>query len=228
MPGDDEIIEQGLSYCYGNFLATSVTDFEKKVKKGLMGIGCSNWSGITIEEAQRADGLFCIPYNSIACWCEYYDESKRKEYIMQAADALYQDLNYDTIMGKHLEITHTTDSFIEHGLRFSAKIREEFRMGDYEIVYEDGTTENLPIYWGYNVTNSNIGWGTETEGYTFSVGDGGYMIPYVFEAIGSSKPVLEGEKTWHQMVVPVKKDVKSLTFKGINGFETEVKEWLVK
>jgi len=227
-PGDDELKAQGLSYCYGNFLATGETDFEKKVKKGCMGVGCSNWSGITIEEAQRADGLFCIPYNSLACWCEYYDDNKRTEYIMQAADALYQNLNFDTLMGKHLEITHTTDAFIEHSIYFSKEKREDFRMGDYEITYTDGSSEKLPIYWGYNVTNSNIGWGYEEEGYTFAVGKGSYMTPYVFEAIGSSKPVLEGEKTWHRMVVPVDKDVKEITFKPIDGYSIEVKEWSVK
>lgn len=150
---------------------------------------------------------------------------------MQVADEIYRYVNHNTLMNKHLEITHTTDVFMEHSFFFYGvyfDIRERFRMGDYEIVYTDGTSEKLPIYWGYNIGNSNVGWGNEKEGYTVAIGDGNYCIPYVFETIGATLPVREGEKTWHRLVVPTDKDVKSVIFKALDGYKVEVKEWSVK
>ena len=222
-------IENGFTNYFGNYLGTGMRDFESRIKRGVNGVMVSNWGGTSFEGMQRANALFAVGFNAYQSWCQYYDGDKREEAIMYVANEVYRYVNYDVLIGKHLEITHSTDAVIEHeffidGIKIE---REKYRMGDYEIAYADGTLEKVPVYWGYNIGNNSISWGYEEEGYTLYVGKGQYCADYVFETIGTSKPTQDGKKTWHKMVVPAQKDIKSVTFKVIDGYNVEVKEWKI-
>lgn len=223
-------IENGFTNYFGNFLATGMKDFEARIKRGVTGVSVSNWGGTSFEGMQRASALFSVAFNAYVSWCNYYDGDKREDAILYVADLVYRYINYDILMGKYLEITHSTDAVIKHEFFIDGVkvVREEYRMGDYEVVYADGTVDTIPVYWGYNIGNNSISWGYEEEGYTLYVADGGYCRDYVFETIGTSKPTQDGKATWHTMAVPVEKDVKSLTFKSLNGYKVDVKEWAVK
>jgi len=223
-------IENGFTNYYGNLIATGIRNFEERISKGVTGVSASNWGSTSFEGTQRANALFAVCFNAYVSWCRYYDGDKREEAILHVADAMYRYINYDILMEKHLEITHSTDTVMEHPFFHDGVkvIREDFHMGDYEIVFLDGTSESLPVYWGYNIGNNSISWGYDEEGYTLYVGKGFYATKYVFETIGTSKPTQEGNKTWHTMVVPVDRDVKSVTFKALDGYTVDVKEWSVK
>lgn len=226
---EDVFIKHGLYNVFGNFLATGLNNFDERIKKGVSGVSFSAWGAADFETLQRTNGFYGLAYNSYACWSRDYDDNKRTENIFLVADAVYRHVNYDVLMKKHLEITHTTDALIEHPSFFAYNIiREDYKIGDYEILYVDGTTEEIPIYWGYNIGNSDIAWSNESAGTSISVEEGGYATKYVFESIGTTIPVREGSKTWYKFALPITKDVERVMLKPGTGYNIIMKEAIVK
>ena len=215
----------GFYHVYGNFSAYSMPDFNERIKEGINGISFSNWGCTDFEALQRTNSLFSIGYNSLAVWGGGFDSREIEKNTFVAADAVYNYINYDKILGKHLRIVHTTDAVIDHPFFYDGYVidKEKFRMGEYTVVYTDGTTQTVPIYWGHNIGNRSVLWDKNKK--LMSDMEDGFVTKYIYEPIGESKPIYDGRTTFYEMVIPTTKDVKSVTVTARDGYSIELKDY---
>ncbi len=214
---------EGFYFIYGNFTATGMPDFNERIKGGVKGLSHSNWGMTNLEAIQRTSGLFAVGYNALAVWDKNFDSQKIKENTMQAAEEVYKFFNYETLHKPHIKILHNTDVIIDHDLFYDGYviIKEDYRLGDYEITYTDGTTELYPIYLGHNIGNGDVRW---TKGKISSMEDGS-VTKYIYEPIGESRPITEGAVSWYECSFPIKNDVKTVTLKARDGYKINLKSY---
>ena len=221
----DLMREYGFYHVYGNFGAFMKKGLRENVKRGIKGMSFSNWGKVDFEALQRTNTLFAIGYNCLAAWSGKYDDDALFDNTFDSAEAVYNHINYDKISTKHLKLIHTTDAVIDHPFfhcGFSI-VKEDYRIGDYEIKYTDGSVDTLPIYWGQNIGNSNVLWDKNAQ--LMADMDEGFVTQYIYEPIGESKPVFIEGKTYYEISVPVTKDVESVTLKAKDGYNIELKSY---
>jgi len=197
----------------------------ENVKRGIKGMSFSNWGKVDFEALQRTNTLFAIGYNCLAAWSGKYDDDALFDNTFDSAEAVYNHINYDKISTKHLKLIHTTDAVIDHQFfhcGFSI-VKEDYRIGDYEIKYTDGSVDTLPIYWGQNIGNSNVLWDKNAQ--LMADMDEGFVTQYIYEPIGESKPVYIDGKTYYEISMPITKDVESVTLKANDGYNIELKSY---
>ncbi len=222
---NDLMNEYGFYHVYGNFSGFLMRDFNEKVKNGIKGISFSNWGRVDFEALQRTNTLFAIGYNSLAVWGGGFDSEAVFDNTFVASDAVYNYLNYENISKKHLKIVHTTDAVIDHPFFHCGYVivKEDFRIGDYEIKYTDGSTDIYPIYWGQNIGNRSVIWDKNKQ--LMGDMDEGFVTQYIYEPIGEAKPVFVDGKTYYEISVPVTKTVESVTLKAKDGYNIELKSY---
>lgn len=206
---EDQLAQAGLYQVYGNFTATGMKNFAQNIAKGVKGVSFSNWGRTDFEALQRTNSLFGLAINAMACWNIDYIESNREENTFKVMNSIYEYLNYDTLKGPHIEITHTTNAVIDHDFFYDGYviIKDDFHIGDYEITYTDGTKEVYPIHWGHNIGNSDIYWGNRDANSLKTAELGGYVVKYIYEPAGISCPVVKDDKTYYKFVIPNDKEV---------------------
>ena len=219
---EDILNNNGFYNVYGNFLATGIRNLDERIKKGVSGFMFSNWGRCDFEHLQRNNGLFAIGYNAHAAWSREYNEDEIKNQIFYAADAVYKYINYETLMRKHVKIIHSTDTIVEHDhfIGGNVIIKNDYHIGDYDVMLKDGTDIKVPIHWGHNVGYSNVSWDNK-EKTEISLDAGGYSIKYLFEPIGISKPVSYGNRTYYEFVIPVNDDVEQISLTVSEGYTVE-------
>ncbi len=221
---DIQYLENGMYQVYGNFSVIGMKNFDERINNGVSGFFYSHWARNDFDTLQRVGSLFHAGYNSLATWSHSYSEDKKYDNVKLVSEAVYKFMNYDTLMKKHLEITHTTDALIKHEMFLIYKIvREDYRMGFYEVTYTDDTTDLIPIYWGLNIGQTNPGF----EKFESSDEEGGYFNIYSFEPIGTTKLVYDGGKVYYTIAVPVEKDVKSVKPVMTSDYNVELKSAVV-
>lgn len=227
---DNNLIKHGIYTVYGNFNAIGMKNFDERISKGIKGLSYSNWGRNDFEALQRTGTLFGMAINSFATWNHNYDESKREENVFFVCSSIYNYMNYNTLHGKHLEITHTTDAVIDHDIFIDGYlcIHEDYKIGEYEITYTDSSRETVGIYWGYNIGQKNICYKTAEEAAKLSVECGGYVTKYQYEPIGVSCPVSCGNEMYYKMVIPVDKAVAKIELKPYDGFNIDFKGYVIK
>lgn len=220
---EDILNEYGFYHVYGNFSAVGMPDFNEKIKKNIKGILFSNWGANDFEALQRTNSLFAVGYNALAAWGGGFDGHAITENTMLAADAVYKYRNYETLSKKHLKIVHNTDAVIDHSFFYDGFVivKEDYRIGDYEIEYTDGTVDILPIYWGQNIGQKLVRWNS----FDVSSAEDGSVTKYIYEPIGESKPMLDGKASWYEISVPVEKDVKEVRLLARDGYNIEFKSY---
>ena len=219
---EDMLNDKGFYNVYGNFLATGIKNLNERIKNGVSGFMFSNWGRCDFEHLQRNNGLFAIGFNAYAAWCSEYDERRMKENIFFVADAIYKYMNYDTLMRKHLKITHSTNAIIKHEnfIGGNVIVKDDYHIGDYDVVLKDGSVMSIPIHWGHNIGYSGISW-DNSEKSEISLEAGGYCVKYLFEPIGISKPISCGNITYYEFVVPIEDEVSSISHKTQEGFDVD-------
>lgn len=223
--GEELLTKEGFYHVYGNFGAFSLPDFNERIKSGVKGISFSNWGKTDFESMQRTNSLFAVGYNALAVWGADFNSHAVKENTMKAADAVYRYINYSTLQKPHLKIVHNTDALIDHDMFYDGFviIKEDYRIGEYEVKYKDGSTETVPIYWGHNIGNKNVRWSKNA----ISSMEDGSVTKYIYEPIGESVPKTEGAVSWYETVVPIECEVESVTLKAKDGYNIELKGYEV-
>ncbi len=218
--------EYGFYHVYGNFSAFSMRDFNERIKEGVKGISFSNWGCTDFDALQRTNSLFAIGYNSLATWGGEFESEAVFDNIFIAADAVYKYINYEKLHKKHLKIVHTTDAFLEHRFFYDGYVivKEDFRLGEYEVEFTDGEKIEIPIYWGHNIGNKNVVWDKKLQ---LDMGEGA-ITKHLYEPIGEAKPITDGKVSYYEFVFPVEKDVRSLKVRAIDGFNIELKSYEIE
>ena len=214
----DYLNSYGFYRLYGNFCAVSMPEFDDQVKyKKLRGISFSNWGANDFDTLQRTASLFSLGYNWYASWGGDFDSRMVKNNIFAVSGEVYKYLNGKTLSKKHLKITHSTSSVIDHNMFYDGFliIKEDYRLGDYKVEYTDGTCDLIPIYWGHNIGQERVMWSRSEAGSM----DDGCAVKYIFEPIGESRPISDGIYTRYEAVYPVRGEVKSVTLLAKDGAE---------
>ncbi len=212
----DYLNERGFYRLYGNYCAVSMPRFNEELKKKLRGISYSNWGANDFDTLQRTASLFSLSYNWLAAWGGDFDSYAVTENTMIAAREAHKYLNYKTLERKHIRITHNTDSVIDHPYFYDGFliIKEDYRIGDYEIEYTDGTKDAVGVYWGHNIGQRKVKWNK----HDVSSMDDGCAVKYIYEPIGETCPVLIEKDTAYEMLIPTDKEVKSVTPIARDGY----------
>ena len=215
----------GFYRMYGNFCAASMRKFNEQVGKSLRGISFSNWGANDFDTLQRTACFFSLAYNWLAVWGGDFDSETVGENSLAAAKCAYNFLNRSTLLHPHVKITHTTSMVYEHDYFYDGTliIKEDYRMGEYVIEYKDGKTDTLPIYWGHNVGQRKVLWSKIKHGDS----DEGFAVKYIYEPIGESCPVIYGDETYYETVLPVSDEVISVKLVAREGCEIDLKGYEV-
>ena len=216
----------GFYHVYGNFSAFSMRDFNERIKEGVKGISFSNWGCTDFEALQRTNSLFAIGYNSLAVWGGGFDSEAVFDNTFLAADAVYKYINYEKLHKKHLKIVHTTDAFLEHPFFYDGYVivKEDFRLGEYEVEFADGTKTEIPIYWGHNIGNKNVVWDKNRE---LDMAEGA-ITKHLYEPIGEAKPIVNEKVSYYEFVTPIDKDIRSLKLCAKDGYNIELVSYVVE
>ena len=213
--------EYGFYHVYGNFSAYSMRDFNKRIKEGIKGISFSNWGRTDFEALQRTNSLFAIGYNSLAVWGGGFESEAVLDNTFIAADEVYRYINYDKLHTKHLKIVHTTDAFLAHPFFYDGYVivKEDFRIGEYEIEFADGEKAEIPIYWGHNIGNRSVIWDKKVQ---LDMEEGA-VTKHLYEPIGEAKPILDGKHSYYEFVIPVEKEVRAVSLRVKDGYNVELR-----
>lgn len=227
---DGNLLKHNLFTVYGNFNAIAKKDFDDAVRGGIRGTLHSSWGRSDFEALQRTGAIFGMAFNSFANWNHHYDEAKCEDNVFAVANEIYNYMNYSTLHSRYLEIIHTTDTFIEHDHFVDGFVvnHEDYKIGEYEITYNDGSKETIGIYWGYNIYNSGVSYAAPAKGVTLAVEVGGYNPKYQWEPMGVTCPLYSDGRTYYKISVPVAKGVNRVEVKPCGGHNIYMKEYKLK
>ncbi len=227
---DYHYTKHGFTNFFGNAHAALMRDFDRRMSGGAQGISFSNWGALDDFSIQMVEGYFALGYNSFACWNHNYDENKMRENVFTVADSLFRYKNYDVLMGRHLEIIHTTDAVLSHPsfqLEYDS-LAEDFTLGKYEIEYADGSKEDVPVVWGREIGRQDAYWIRTSDDESVKRENMLKRTEHIYEPIGGCLPILEGFDTWYKMVIPNEKDIKNIIFVPEKEYKVVLKEACVK
>ena len=150
---DLEYIRRGMTTVYGNFYPRSFKNWFYCIGRGVDGICISNWSMLDRDHMQRMAIFFNMAYASMMLWQRDFDENKVKENTLAAASDLFRyqrslDKAPHTATVIHGSLVKVPHEIFWDGVTIDY---DKDKMGDYRIVYKDGTEELLPIYYGCNI-----------------------------------------------------------------------------
>jgi hypothetical protein len=217
----DILSSYGFYRMYGNFCAASMRSFNEQLKKGLRGISFSNWGANDFDTLQRTACFFSTAYNWLAAWGGDFDSEAVEENSLAVARCAYNFLNRSALTRRHLKVTHTTTAVYEHNHFYDGTliIKQDYLMGEYVIEYKDGKVDTLPIYWGHNIGQKRVLWSKIKHGDS----DDGFAVKYIYEPIGEACPVLFGNDTYYETVLPISGEVKNVKLSLRDGCEVDLK-----
>lgn len=207
---DDVFNTRGMYNIYGNFNYGMLhhEKWFKRIENGCDGFCLSNWSMLEQKHMQRNAVLICVAYGANMTWNREFDENSLNENLYTAAHDLFVYGNRHTLRGSHIEIVHGTDVIIPHNMFVDGNCIDEEadRMGYYNINYEDGTTEKVPILWGLNVGYS----GDMNKRPDESVDGANPSTEYMVEPTFTCEFVPAGSERYYRFVIPTSKAVKEV------------------
>jgi hexosaminidase len=148
--------ERGYDVVYGNFVALTIKNWQKRVRQGIRGGYVSNWGSFHEEYMQRNLQYLSLISSAYAFWCPDFTDKKKEKYVtlsLQECNRLYKKKI------KHpIRVVHTTGGRMGYKCFYDGVFIEDevYNIGNYELTYADGTTALLPVRYGYNITCGHI------------------------------------------------------------------------
>ena len=204
---DDEYLKRGIEMVYGNFGPPTFLDWNRRLAAGAQGGAPSHWSSLEEDTLQRNGVLLSLVYGTQLFWNETYHDTEFPKYIKDCFEELFLYKNREVMERPHFEITHTTTIQRPYVYISSLPMQlEKDTVGKYVVTYEDGTTLDIPIVYGLNITNKNRCWertlyGSAREDYGVAESDAYKFDSLLAEVAYVSLPVQEGSDTVFRIVV---------------------------
>lgn len=158
---ENEFTSRGFDFAYGNYSGRMIPDFNGRSKaRGFSGYILSNWGRSDLLTLQRNGVLADIVFNKLVE--ESHDPDAEVDAIWDKMFKTLFDLRYSD--GKNYAfIKHTTTA--ERDFKcfcdgFYIK-REEWKLGDYRVTFDNGSVVTVPVVYGENISKSNQNWKTE-------------------------------------------------------------------
>ena len=213
---------RGFWTAIANFESLRIKNAKARLKKGLDGIGISNWSKVDELHVQRNGIYMDLAMGAMLVWNGPFEESDLDASLQAAAADLYR---YRTRSAPHkAEIVHTflKDVPFEQFLDGYEIDREKNIIGYYIAGYEDGTSEKFPIEYGRTIGYARVDRKRRESAWCASyepdrrLAEPSYSCDYVFE----------GEKIYYRYAILSEKKITSLRIEPKAEYETmiDVKE----
>ncbi len=177
---DDMVFSHGYKMLYGNFSAQGLKDYRKRMDNGILGGIISNWGSLADEYMQRNHQDFKLAFSAAAMWSKEYDSPQMPVLGAKVENELYR--RHCVKLGKHrIEIIHKTDMSMKYKVFYDGVFIEDdiYIIGNYRLVYTDGTEVLLPIKYGYNLIDCKV--------------DPDYGNTAMIEPLGASKHLMIGD-----------------------------------
>jgi len=196
--------DKGFRQVLGNFNPPDFEHFEKR-KANFSGFSISNWSVMNKEHIQRNGVFMFMAYGALMAWNPHFCEADFRTNCYQAAADLYYTR---ATSFKGIEITHTATVFNEHPSfvdGFEIDKAQDY-LGEYSLLFEDGSETRVPIYYGINIGNCKRDW-LHTESQQF---DGIYSSPQLFETGGTCLYREENNLFYYTFFIPCEGKIKKV------------------
>ncbi|MFC3798465.1 family 20 glycosylhydrolase [Cohnella sp. GCM10012308] len=167
---DRLFLDRGLPLVYGNFDGPSFLNWKARLGAGAQGGILSNWSETAEGNLQRNGILFSMAYSAFMFWRADYEEGEYAAIADASFEALYRD-RYRSLkrLAAHaeagagtvyVEIVHATDDFWPYRRFFDGIFLDEneYRIGAYTLVYDDGSEAEAAICYGTNLSGLDRSW----------------------------------------------------------------------
>jgi len=148
---DEYFKERGFQTVFANFEPLRVKNILNRLKKGIDGIGISNWSMVDDIHIHRNGIYFDMAMSSMIVWSNDYCEEKVDYNLKKTADDLY-----NRRIGKSkykAEIVHTFTKDIPFVLYLDGLSVDENEsiIGEYEVEFSDGSIKSYAMEYGRTV-----------------------------------------------------------------------------
>ena len=188
----------------GNFNPRNMRNWDEIVNQGVEGFAISNWSMLDDRHMQRNGILLFMAYAAMMSWNRDYRGENYTDNILAAADDLFYYHYRDALKGHYAQIVHASTEAIPHELFVDGNCMDENadRMGWYRITYDDGSTEDVDIFYGLNI-GLHCPWTPQKE--ELGYGEIGVMEP----TYRCCYEIVENE-TWYKWLIPLEKRAISI------------------
>lgn len=153
---EDIIRSHGYEMVYGNTTWPATNWVERTGRLGILGGIVSNWGSNEIYYARKNQNFSGLTRMAYVFWSENYEENDPQiPFAIYAECHRYFEKYFSPAKEHTIRITHTTDLDMAYGFYHSAKKMElrELLLGNYIVMYEDGTTAQLPVIYGDTISN---------------------------------------------------------------------------
>lgn len=143
--------DRGYPMFYGNLSVSAFEDWQERIGWGAMGGWVSNWGSFEEEYMQRNIQYFDLTSAAYAFWNRDYDSGDKEKLTEVTFAEAYRHRWQNS--GDTIVLRHRTDHGIPHEYFWCGVFIEDqkYRIGSYEITYDDGTTHLLPVKYGTNI-----------------------------------------------------------------------------
>lgn len=204
---DVEYLSRGIEMWYGNFSPVGFLDWNRRLAAGAKGGAPSHWSSLEDDTLQRNGVFLSLFYGTLLFWDEHYDDAKYPEYIERVFDEMFLHHSRETLKKPHFDILHATS--VERPYVYISSLPMQLQkdtIGKYVVTYDDGTTFEIPVVYGLNVTNLHRDWTRVYQGdmdgnRTLAERDTYKTDPLLMEVAYTARPIRVGEDTYCRIVV---------------------------
>ena len=200
---DLEYLDRGMRTVYGNFYPRSFKNWFKCIKRGVGGAAISNWSFFDKNHAQRMSVLFGIAYSSMMMWNRDFDEDKVRENTFEVAHSLFEYQRKLNAKKHSATILHGSSVKIPHETYWDGVTidYEKDKMGEYKIVYKDGTSESVDIHYGCNI-------GIIHSANYDPTADPGGTATHILEPIYTCDYEVVGDEVYYKYIIDSDKEIE--------------------
>lgn len=209
---EQEILKQGYQFIFFNMKVNDFEDYKNRAERSGMGGICSNWGSFSLENMQRNLQTFHLIYSAYAYWCHDYDDDMRDEIFKKTISEICQLTEERLQIDKshYIEFIHNTNWYIPYKTFYDGVMIEDekYIIGFYVITYTDGTTKQVELKYGRDISNCNV--------------LDSYFNPEMIEMIGRTQPLLLDGKMYYKWRISnpcPNKVVENIIFRCAKGKE---------
>ncbi len=189
----------GYETVYGNMNASKVEHWRLRRRFGIKGGSCSNWGSYHPQYMQRNGQYLNLIYGANALWNPEYDADQRGHWMEESFREAFRYHYGDLQKNPYIVVTHTTELNIPYKVFYDGVfITDDYKMGDYTVIYTDGTRATLPVIYGENIANREL----ELEFGTEKMNAVSLDLSAVYEVGYSTLPSRIEGKTWYKTAYP--------------------------
>jgi len=234
---EKEFHKRNMPTTYGNYTGTQHKNFKKRIKAGMLGGLCSNWSTLSELIMQWNGVIFETAYNAMIFWDPDYDYDNRDETLKTVASDLYKWNNKEALFnkqnyklsrdpggytGNYIRVQHTTtrDMPFENIADGVFLDRGKYHLGDYIVICENGREARIPLRFGENIASVYDSFTRETEQKDNADGN---VLSSTYKLKSVSYQALPYEKdggTWYDAILRIPDSVRGLIIKEIKFEKT--------